>query len=213
MSLYDDLGVGKDASLADIRSAYRKRAMDCHPDLGGDRDEFERIQNAYDVLSNAELRARYDETGETAAGPDNNFSEVSQIVIAAFDHVVAQAGAKFQETDLITATCTALRAQKKGLLDSIANAAAERTKLEDILERLKFAGSGPDILSGTLRQRIRSYESGIAAAERKAEQIDEATAYLGAYGFQWQRAELSSRPHEEIDFDKLTLNGLANRRR
>src|SRR6218665_2089183 len=128
MSLYDDLGVGKDASFEEIRSAYRKRARECHPDLGGDRDAFQRIQNAHDVLADAERRARYDQTGDTADEPDNRFAELTAVIIAAFDHVLAQAGARFREHDLIVHTCGVLRAQKRGIQASIANATEELAK-------------------------------------------------------------------------------------
>lgn len=45
------LGVGSDASPADIKSAYRKLAMKHHPDKGGDPAEFQKIQEAYDALT------------------------------------------------------------------------------------------------------------------------------------------------------------------
>src|SRR5688572_8511351 len=126
MSLYDDLGVGDDASFDDIRSAYRKRVMGCHPDLGGDREEFERIQHAHDVLSDADRRARYDETGDSASEPDNSLSEISSVIIAAFDHVVAKAGEKFREHDLIAHTCTALGEHKQRMAASLLDAQTEK---------------------------------------------------------------------------------------
>lgn len=212
MSLYDDLGVAKDASFEEIRSAYRKRARACHPDLGGDRAEFERIQHAHDVLADAERRARYDETGDTAGGPDNHFSELSAVIVMAFDQVLAQAGAKFREYDLIVHTRNVLRAQKKGLQASISNAMADIAKLEELVARMSFEGSGPDILSGTFRQRIRNQTEAIRSAERKAQQIEEAIGYLGAYGFDWKRAELTSHV-AEIDFDEITFEGLPGSRR
>lgn len=208
MSLYDDLGVGKNASFEEIRSAYRRRARECHPDLGGDREEFERIQNAHDVLADADRRARYDQTGDTAEEPDNHFSELTAVIIAAFDHVLAQAGAKFREHDLIVHTRGVLRGQKRGIEASIAGAAEEMAKLEELVERLKFEGAGPDILSGTLRQRIRNQDEWIRSAEHKVEQIDQAVEYLAAYGFDWRRAELTARAPVDIDFDDMTFEGL-----
>jgi curved DNA-binding protein len=64
---YKILGVERKASADDIRSAYRKLAMQYHPDKNpGDKkaeDKFKEINEAYQVLSDSEKRARYDQLG------------------------------------------------------------------------------------------------------------------------------------------------------
>jgi len=62
--LYASLGLDKHASADDIKKAYRKEALVKHPDRGGDKEEFQALQAAYDVLSNPEKRAEYDATGQ-----------------------------------------------------------------------------------------------------------------------------------------------------
>ncbi|CAJ1401544.1 unnamed protein product [Effrenium voratum] len=64
-NLYDVMGVARDASLSAIRAAYRKLAVQLHPDKGGDREAFAELQAAYAILCNVALRQRYDETGKT----------------------------------------------------------------------------------------------------------------------------------------------------
>ncbi|MFN3650703.1 MAG: molecular chaperone DnaJ [Armatimonadota bacterium] len=70
---YTVLGVARDAGQDEIRKAYRKLARQYHPDLnGGDAaaaERFREVQRAYDVLSDADKRARYDRFG--AAGVEN----------------------------------------------------------------------------------------------------------------------------------------------
>lgn len=61
---YDILGVSKDASPEDIKKAYRKAAIQNHPDKGGDPEKFKEISNAYQVLSDDEKRRRYDQLGD-----------------------------------------------------------------------------------------------------------------------------------------------------
>ncbi len=65
--LYAELGVQKGASEDEIRRAYRKLAREHHPDVNPGKpeaeDKFKRLSAAYDVLSNKEKRALYDEFG------------------------------------------------------------------------------------------------------------------------------------------------------
>ena len=64
---YQTLGVERKASADDIRKAYRKLAMKYHPDRNpGDKsaeERFKEINEAYQVLSDTEKRARYDQVG------------------------------------------------------------------------------------------------------------------------------------------------------
>merc|ERR1719182_1194793 len=61
---YKLLGVDKNANAADIKKAYRKLAVQHHPDKGGDPEKFKEITRAYEILSDSEKRAKYDRHGE-----------------------------------------------------------------------------------------------------------------------------------------------------
>lgn len=63
MSLYDLLGVSRDADTNEIKKAFKKLAMTHHPDKGGDAEEFKKIQHAHEVLSDENKRKMYDMTG------------------------------------------------------------------------------------------------------------------------------------------------------
>jgi curved DNA-binding protein len=60
MDYYLILGVPKGASEDEIKRAYRRLAMQHHPDRGGDQNKFQQIQQAYDVLGDAQKRSEYD---------------------------------------------------------------------------------------------------------------------------------------------------------
>ncbi len=67
---YDVLGVSKDADSNSLKSAYRKLAMQYHPDKNpGDsnaEEKFKEVSEAYEVLSNSEKRQAYDAYGHDA---------------------------------------------------------------------------------------------------------------------------------------------------
>ncbi len=66
---YQVLGVSRDASSPEIKRAYRRLAHQYHPDkAGGDEEKFKRINEAYQVLSDAGKRSQYDQFGQTFTG-------------------------------------------------------------------------------------------------------------------------------------------------
>lgn len=66
---YEVLGVSKDASADEIKKAFRKAAVQHHPDKeGGDETKFKEINEAYEVLKDSQKRQRYDQFGHAGVG-------------------------------------------------------------------------------------------------------------------------------------------------
>lgn len=66
---YDVLGVSKGASADEIKKAFRRLAVQHHPDKeGGDETKFKEINEAYDVLKDSQKRQRYDQFGHAGVG-------------------------------------------------------------------------------------------------------------------------------------------------
>ncbi len=79
---YETLGISRTASLEEIKRAFRKLAMECHPDRNpGDAEaeaRFKELSEAYSVLSDDEKRRRYDRMGHAAfaARGENAYEKV-----------------------------------------------------------------------------------------------------------------------------------------
>lgn len=75
--LYEILGLTKSASASEIKSAYRKLAMQWHPDKNKSKEaeeKFKEINEAYEVLSNPDKKAKYDQFGHAAFSQGGGFN-------------------------------------------------------------------------------------------------------------------------------------------
>ncbi|DAZ95656.1 TPA: hypothetical protein N0F65_002453 [Lagenidium giganteum] len=81
MVYYDLLGIEADATPEQIKKAYRKKALQLHPDKRGNtpeaQEEFTRMKQAYDVISDPQKREVYDQSGEDGVKLMENFGNMS----------------------------------------------------------------------------------------------------------------------------------------
>ena len=71
LSPYAVLGVHDDASASELRRAYRLRLRQTHPDTGGNANEFDRVQRAWEQVGEPEARAAYDNGGQKVWNLEN----------------------------------------------------------------------------------------------------------------------------------------------
>ncbi len=87
---YEVLGVSKNADAAEIKKAYRKLALQYHPDKNpGDKEaeeKFKEAAEAYDVLSNEEKKRKYDQFGHAGLGGSGGFSGGGMSMDDIFSH-------------------------------------------------------------------------------------------------------------------------------
>ena len=109
--LYEVLGVSRDATEADIKKAFRRKARELHPDVNkapDAEDQFKELNEAYDVLSDANKRAQYDRFGTVsgAAGGGSGYVDFDDLFGGGFGDIFSSffggggaGGARQQRTD------------------------------------------------------------------------------------------------------------------
>jgi len=87
---YDVLGVSKEATAEELKKAYRKLALKHHPDKNPDdkeaEEKFKEAAEAYEVLSNAEKRSRYDQFGHRGMSGSGGFGGQHMSMDDIFSH-------------------------------------------------------------------------------------------------------------------------------
>ena len=187
MSLYELLGVDRNSDASQIKKAFHKKAMKCHPDTGGDAEEFRKIQHAHDILSDPVRRQRYDDTGdESEAKPDNSHIALMTLLSSAFDTVL-----KKVEKDKLDPTQIDLRLLMVEFLSFAADemrqlivrTQKEKAKLERILGRFTTADEGQNLLELIVDSKIKKFDLDIAQMESAIEMNCKAREVLHGYEY------------------------------
>ena len=185
MTLYDDLGVPKDANPDAIRKAYRRKAQKAHPDKGGSEQGFRALQVAYDVLSDPERKARYDQTGTVDQGPTHE-SQALQYVASLLIRVVDS-----QPSMAHVALLDMLQAM---IRQDIAAQEAELRKGQALKERRQMALSriSPGPIAGMLEAEIARIEHVMAAVTDKIAILGEAQKIVREHTYKADAAPMTA---------------------
>jgi len=163
---YEILGVAKTASADEIKKAYRKIAMQFHPDRNPDNkeaeDKFKEASEAYEVLSDATKRQRYDQFGHSGlhGGQDfHGFSNVNDIFShfsdifggsSIFDDFFGQTSSRGRGRRRSTGTPGSdLRVTLKVTLEEIASGVSKKIKIKKYVICESCKGTGSDGGSST----------------------------------------------------------------
>ena len=167
VDFYELLGVKPDAEPDEIKTAYRKKAKIMHPDAGGDEEEFNALNKAYECLMDPASRAHYDQTGG-APEPETMSPEMRAKVLIADD--VGLILAKLQPdildagVDLAKTLVGDMEALKAKATRMVADARKKLAMYERVLE--EFTG---DIFENVLKVQIDITTRNISMMERDIE--------------------------------------------
>jgi molecular chaperone DnaJ len=156
---YDVLGVSKGASDSELKKAYRKLAVQYHPDKNpGDtaaEDKFKEAAEAYEVLSDPNKRARYDQFGHQGVnGAGGGGFSSAEDVFSAFGDIFGDIfgggfGGRGRSRGPVRDRGSDLQVKLKLSLDDIAKGVTKKIKIKKFVSCKTCSGSGSDAGSGT----------------------------------------------------------------
>lgn len=149
-SMYETLGIARNASSAEIKRAYRKRAMSHHPDRPGGSDvAFVPVQQAYDVLMDADKRDHYDRTGEVLQPTDEEkeiLSRLAQLFSVILDQPNVPGDAVLKASSMVADSINKLET-------NIADATARSAQLERKRKRIVNTKGTANVYASVVNER------------------------------------------------------------
>ena len=194
--LYEELGVEHDASEADIRAAYRRRAKQAHPDAGGTADEFERINRAKLVLLNSSRRQKYDETGKIDDSADDSLARAMNVVSNVIDEVLAtieRKGGDIMNFDVVEDAKRVLDGRIRTSENHIVQSRNTIKTLKNIIKRFHTKKkNAPNRLASLFEARLKSAEDVLRNNQEIVASMKRAYEILSEHTFEY---DVSSAPY------------------
>ncbi len=181
MDPYQELGVRRDATPEQVKHAYRKRVQKAHPDKGGTKEKFHAIQKSYDILSDAERRKRYDQTGDdTAPAADPRELAMAELASIFLTLVDSQDADHSNLIEMVKQPVEHGIAERKGRIVQLKNAIEKR---ERALKRVSRKTAGNNVFARFLAADIASRHQAIAKLEVECERGQMMLGMLAEYEY------------------------------
>ncbi|MFN7103580.1 MAG: J domain-containing protein [Pseudorhizobium sp.] len=189
---YDTLGVARNADATQIKTAYRRRAKNAHPDTGGDVDMFAKLTTSYELLCDPVRRKVFDETGYDPTLADTKDLEGLLVLETLINDFILD--------EREPGSFDPVAAMRRKLTDRIVNVRFHILELERhrarIRNHLDRIGRKPetDFLGSMMRARGDSITDAILKAEAQIVTIEKAYMMLDGYSYE---LELEARSAAE----------------
>lgn len=177
---YEALDVAPDATEIEIKKAYRKAAIRLHPDKNPDdptaHEKFQAVGEAYQVLSDPELRKQYDKLGKEGAKPDSGFEDPSEFFTMIFGgeafqdwigeislmkdltrsmEISTKEAEEAEKAEEAAAAADNLAAEQTGSADAAEKAATQSATAEEVPEKPTTAGAAQTATGATQEIPVR----------------------------------------------------------
>jgi curved DNA-binding protein CbpA len=186
-TLYDLLGVARDASLDEINRAYREKAKTMHPDTGGDAEQFKALVVAGEILRDPAKRAEYDRTGKTTnepeQGPQRKALDLAMAsIFGCIDHCLAQ-NVEPKHCEIIAMAKGKVRIIIGEMDKQIAQIEKRIRAEESLVGRFTVGAGEMNYCEAALNGRLASYRDGIEKQKSEREIAGRALDIIESYTF------------------------------
>ena len=186
VDLYEILGVSRNATDDEIKKAYRKKSFMYHPDQNpndpNSEEMFKRIKSAYEVLSDPERRAVYDETGATEK-VDFQGKMASYIVNIILPDLVGQMEGAFESVDMIQHVKNMLQADLNRNHEEKETGNRVVAKLNKFVERTKIKEGRKDFFINIVRNQIDQAKQDILRIDTEIEFLNNFLGIMDNYEY------------------------------
>jgi len=173
MSHYATLGIHSDASPEEVKTAFRRRARESHPDReGGDPELMAEVNRAYAVLSDPARRAEYDRTGSSVL-PDSVEVEARNFLLQTFKSFL-------DNEDVLGATGRLFAENQSQLVKSQFETKNRVARLQKKSGRVK-SKTGENLFQLLLDEQIRNLDEALSKIERAIQVVGKCQEMLKDY--------------------------------
>lgn len=183
-NLYEILGVKKDATIKEIKDAYRKKSIENHPDKeGGSVEKMAAINHAKDILTDEAKRERYDRTGSDGKEPsfDQRFKQTIDNLLM---QIIKEPANDPEKVDVISL-------MKGSIEDGLADYKKKKDTMVLQLNRMiiikKRTNSKDNTIHFVLEERIDQCNKAIAKMSDEILYCEECLEFLKLYEYKFEK--------------------------
>lgn len=182
MNLYDILGLSAKATPSDIKRAHRAKARQSHPDAGGSREDFEKVQQAYSILIDPVKRLTYDQTGSIDDKPTDDMQAILTIIQTVIESHIENLGDRIEYSDLLALTRDNFIHGVQAMNKQITATENQIKRYERIKKRI-ISKAKINRLADMLQFKIDTMQRAIAGIEDQKRIAEKALVLLVDYSF------------------------------
>lgn len=176
---YDTLGVSKNATNADIKKAYRKKAQKSHPDKNGTTEEFQEVAKAYSILSDSSKRDYFDKTGEEQRKASEN--EAIEVLVGLAINLCIQHD--IQHSNIVNIIQQILKDQQHRHYNSKNQLTQQAVKLESAANRFSTKEGIENVIKAGILREADKVRARVTDVENSIETGDKLLILLQEYSY------------------------------
>ena len=199
--LYEVLGLfcegPSNFSQEDIKFAFRLMSKEHHPDCGGDPERFQKIKEAYDILSDPDKKAEYDATGSVHSAKDPKAAALEKVAILTAEWC-AQNPATVQGQGFLV-FCEDLAEEAIAAMEQMISDCEERkVAIQRFSNKLDWQGDGDSPAHNQIKKELKAINEQISEHNFELKVAAEVLGIL---------AEYALSVVAELDLDKVQIGG------